>query len=309
VLSGLQHQFRSYRLVQLVSRARSDPFGKVRGLIDTMITTLEKEAAEEATQKSFCDEETKESKHKQADLTGKLDKTVARIDQATANRAKLQEDIKTLQSEVAEMDAGEAAATEMRQSEKSEFTKAHRDFTESAEAVAKASAVLSDYYSSASFLQVAATLKQPELGGAKGDIGTQIVSILEVAESDFTQLLAESEAAESESQTAFDKLKQDNKVARAAKNVAAKTKANEVKSIDVALGNYKEDKATTGNELDAVLSYLDKLKPQCETKVMSYAERKASREQEIAGLKEALEILTQESFLQQKSTLRGARRA
>ena len=57
--------------------------------------------------------------------------------------------------------------------------------------------------------------------------------------------------------------------------------------------NYKEDKESTLKELDAVLTYLDKLKPQCQTKVMSYAERKARREQEIAGLKEALAILSE----------------
>jgi hypothetical protein len=39
------------------------------------------------------------------------------------------------------------------------------------------------------------------------------------------------------------------------------------------LDNYKENKATTSEELDAVLMYLDKLKPQCESKVMSYAEK------------------------------------
>jgi len=39
------------------------------------------------------------------------------------------------------------------------------------------------------------------------------------------------------------------------------------------------------------MDYLEKLKPQCESKVMSYAERKNRREEEIAGLKEALEIL------------------
>ena len=41
---------------------------------------------------------------------------------------------------------------------------------------------------------------------------------------------------------------------------------------------------------------------------MSYGERKAAREQEIAGLKEALTILSGESLLQVKTTLRGARR-
>merc|ERR1719262_1777263 len=144
--------------------------------------------------------------------------------------------------------------------------------------------------------------KQPEFGGAKSDVGSTIISVLEVAESDFTQLLAEAEAAESESQSAYDKLVQDNAVSKASKTA-------EVKSLEVALSNYKEDKETTTNELDAVLAYLDKLKPQCETKVMSYAERKAAREQEIAGLKEALQILAADSLLQTKATLRGARRA
>ena len=40
-----------------------------------------------------------------------------------------------------------------------------------------------------------------------------------------------------------------------------------------ALSNYKEDHATLSDEMTAVLNYLDKLKPQCETKVMSPGER------------------------------------
>ena len=59
---------------------------QVRGLIEDMIAKLTKEAAEEADQKSFCDEETSESKSKQATLTGKLDKTSARIEKAVADK-------------------------------------------------------------------------------------------------------------------------------------------------------------------------------------------------------------------------------
>merc|ERR1719324_1935462 len=105
--------------------------------------------------------------------------------------------------------------------------------------------------------------------------------MLEVAESDFTKLLAESEAEESSAVAAYEKLTQENKVARAAATTDAKGKGAEVKQLETSLLNYKEDHATTSKELDAVLSYLDKLKPQCETKVMSYAERKARREAEI----------------------------
>ena len=43
----------------------------------------------------------------------------------------------------------------------------------------------------------------------------------------------------------------------------------QIGGLETALLNYKEDHATVSSELDAVLTYLDKLKPQCETKVMS----------------------------------------
>jgi len=306
VLRRLSKDAHSYKLMQLVASAQSDPFGKIRGLIEEMIAKLTKEAAEEADQKSFCDEEISESKSKQADLSGKLDKTTARIAKAEADKAKLEEETKLLETEIAEIDAGQAEATKVRQEEHAEYLKASKDFKDSATAVAKAIAVLSEYYNSAGFAQVS---QAPDFGGAKSDVGSTIVSILEVAESDFTTMLAEAEADESSAAEAYDKLTQENSVTKATKQADVKGKTSEGKQLEVALGNYAENKATTTDELDAVLMYLDKLKPQCESKVMSYAERKAKREQEIEGLKEALTILSGEALLQVKSSLRGIRRA
>jgi len=308
VLTKITQKAHSYKLMQLLASARSDPFGKIRGLIEDMIAKLTKEAAEEADQKSFCDEEISESKAKQADLSGKLDKTTARIAKADASVAKLKEEIKTLEAEIAEIDAGQAEATKLREEAHAEYVKASTDFKDSAAAVAKAIGVLSDYYNSAAFVQLSSK-EAPDFGGAKGDVGSTIVSILEVAESDFTTMLAEAEADESSQVEAYEKLTEDNALTKATKTADAKGKTNEVKQLKVSLDNYKENKATTSEELDAVLMYLDKLKPQCESKVMSYAERKAKREQEIEGLKEALTILSGEALLQVKTTLRGARRA
>merc|ERR1719486_661477 len=277
VLTKISKNVHSYKLMQLVASARSDPFGKIRGLIEDMIAKLTKEAAEEADQKSFCDEEIGESKKKQADLSGKLDKIAARISKADAGVAKLTEEIKLLETEIAEIDAGQKEVTKMRGEAHAEYVKASTDFKDSAAAVAKAIGVLSDYYSSAAFVQ----LSQPDFGGSKGDVGSTIISILEAAESDFTTLLAEAEADESSQAEAYEKLTQENAVTKATKTADAKGKSNEVKQLKVSLDNYKENKATTSEELDAVLMYLDKLKPQCESKVMSYGERKAKREQEI----------------------------
>jgi len=279
----------AYALTQLVSAAKSDTFGKIKGLIEAMIDRLEKEAAEEADAKAFCDTETSKSKAKQADLMSKLDMHGVRIEKATATIDELKVQIKTTQENMAAMDQAEAEATALRQKEHEEYLKASSDYKTSADAVANAIQVLQQYYSQGSFAQVS---QAPEFGSAKSDISTQILGMLEVAESDFTTLLAESEADEKAAQAAYDKLSQDNAVARSASTEEVKGKENEVKRVEMSLLNYKEDHETTSKELDAVLKYLDELKPQCETKVMTYAERKARREEEISGLKEALEILS-----------------
>merc|ERR1719355_318199 len=251
ILKNIASKDHSFFFTQMRSEAAEGPFGKVKGLIEDMIARLEKEAAEEADAKAFCDKETSESKAKQAELTAKSDKYGVRIEKATATIAELKEQIKTLQAQMAEMDAAQAEATSLRNKEHEEYLKASKDYKDSAEAVANAIAVLQDYYSSGSFVQAK---EEPELGGAKTDIASTIMSMLEVAESDFTTLLAEAEASEKAAQASYDKLVEQNTITKTANT-------QEVKG--------KEDFATTGKELDAVLSYLDKLKPQCETKVMS----------------------------------------
>jgi chromosome segregation ATPase len=289
VLAKLEESDKSYFFMQVKSEAQGGPFDKVKGLIESMIMRLEKQAAEEAEAKAFCDTETEKSKAKQAELTATSDKSQVRIEKATATIAELKEQIKTLQAQMAEMDAAQAEATSLRNKEHEEYMKSSKDYKDSAEAVAGAIAVLQEYYSSGSFVQAK---QAPELGGAKTDIADTIMSMLEVAESDFTSLLAEAEASEKAAQSSYDKLAEQNTVTKAANTEEIKGKEAKVKSEETALLNYKEDFATTGKELDAVLSYLDKLKPQCETKVMTYAERVAKREAEIEGLKEALEILS-----------------
>ena len=102
-----------------------------------MITRLEKEAAEEADAKAFCDKETSESKAKQAELTATSDKSQVRIEKATATIAELKEQIKALQEQMAEMDAAQAEATSLRNKEHEEYLKASKEYKDSAEAVAK----------------------------------------------------------------------------------------------------------------------------------------------------------------------------
>merc|ERR1740138_558295 len=152
-------------MLQLASRAESDPFEKVRGLIEGMIQQLMKAAAE-ADQKAFCDEEKAGSTKSKGILSQKLDKVSVRIEKAEAGKAKLQEQIKHLEAEVAAMDAGTAEALKIRQEEHSEYEVAAAEYKDSAKAIARAITVLDEYYSggSSALVQTGAKAGQPSFG-------------------------------------------------------------------------------------------------------------------------------------------------
>jgi hypothetical protein len=294
-LQTLGKKFHSFALMQLAGAARSDPFVKVRGLIESMIAKLLKEAAEEANMKAFCDTEIGKTKKSGEIKTATVAKLQARIDEAATTIATLDEEIKALQAEIADIDSAQASATEIRTKESSENVAAISDFQDSAAAVMKAMVVLKSFYGSLLQVQEKTVLKsssrQPTFGSAKSDTGSNIISVLEVAESDFTRLYAETSTEEEAAAAAYKKLSEENALSKTTKLTAIKAKESEVMSLKVQLSHHSEDHDSVSEELDAVNAYLDKLKPQCESKVVSYAEKKAAREAEIEGLKEALSLL------------------
>jgi predicted nucleic acid-binding Zn-ribbon protein len=252
-----------------------------------MVAKLQKQAAEEATQEAFCQEENAKTKKARDTKTAAVDKLTTRIDKAKAGSAQLKQEIAELESEIADINNANKEATKIRQQENAMYKKASTDYKDSADAVTKAMEVLREFYGGAE-----AFVQQPTFASKKSGGGNMIVSFLETAQSDFTRLLAETEAGEAEAQDAFEQLQNDNKVSLATKTASVKGKNSEIKQLGVAIANAGSDLDNANTELDAILEYMEKLKPQCENKAMSYAERKARREAEIAGLKSALEILS-----------------
>merc|ERR1719388_668222 len=289
-IEQLGRKLHSTALVSLAYRAASDPFGKIRSMIEDMIAKLLQEAAEEATQKAFCDTEIGESTKSKDEKQGKLDKVNARLEKAASTVATLTDEVSVLSKEVADSDAALAEATALREKEKATFVLVEKDLSESQEACAAATEVLREYYEGAPLIQTGQKAK--DQADEQGD-GSGILGMLEVAESDFATSLAEARTVEGTAQAEFDKMKGEAKMLKATKTMEIKGKQSEIGSLKTSVSDLGTDKEGLTGELDAVLAYLDKLKPQCETKVPSYAERKAAREQEIEGLKNALEILEQ----------------
>jgi len=290
-------------LAQLASRMASalrmggssgaDPFAKVKGLIEEMIVRLEKEAAEEAAHKAYCDKEFKETYAKEEDKKAEIDKLTTAINKAKARSALLKGEVATLTKELADLAASQQKADKIREEEKALFDKNSAEMKQGLEGVKLALKILREFYGKGE--------------GAQGAGGT-IIGLIEVIESDFEKLLSEMTADEESSAAAYEKLSKENEVTLATKEQDVKYKTKEFTGLDKTITELSSDLAGVEEELSAVLEYLEKIKEACIAKPETYEERKARREQEIAGLKAALEILEGEAvLLQTSSTVKSLR--
>jgi len=322
-LAKKQH---STALAQLASRigavlrfgaAGGDPFAKVKGLIENMIAKLEKEAGAEATEKAYCDEQIAKTEAKKGELEEDIAKMTSRIDKAAARSAQLKEDVKTLETELSALAREQAEMDGIRQESHADFVQAKADLELGLSGVRKAVGLLRDYYGgAASMLQddgkFGAFMQQPaapEIHSASEGAGGSIINILEVCESDFATNLAKEESEEADAQSEYEKVSQENAVTKTTKQQDAKYKGQEAESQDKTAAEYSADRETANSELSAVLDYYGKIKDRCIAKPETYAARKARREAEITGLKQALSILEDETALVQRKrhgSFRGA---
>merc|ERR1719161_2492043 len=258
-------------------------------MIQEMIDKNVAEAAAEASHKAFCDKEMSERKAK-----------------ATAAIEKLTEELATLADELATMAKQQAEMDEMRAEQKAAFAEAKKDFEDGIEGLTMALQTLRDYYAEKeSFIQQPATSVHSKATGE----ATGIIGMLEVAQSDFSKMLADATVEEESAIKEYEKITQENLVSKAIKEADIKYKTSEKASLEKQVSELTSDIEGEQTELDAVLDYYEKLKPGCIAKPMTYEERKARREAEIAGLKEALSILEGEtgtSFLAVRTARRVA---
>jgi len=325
LVKRLARQHQSSALAQLASRVVAvlqygasngeDPFVKVKGLIQDMITQLQEEAAAEAQEKAYCDEQLAKTKAKKEELDDDIEKLTVKSDQATSKSAKLKEEVQELESELAALTKLQAEMDKIRQETHAEYVTAKDDLELALGGVRKALGVLREYYGGASLLQggspLAALMQQPEPPPPhekSAGAGQGIISILEVCESDFAENLAKENTEEQDAQSEYDKTTQENKVAKTLKEQDVKFKTQEIKALGKALSELTADKESAESEHAAVMEYYEKIKERCIAKPETYEERKARREAEIAGLKEALSILENETAFMQRQSRRHMRR-
>merc|ERR1719479_781182 len=289
----------SLRMDAAIRASEGDPFAKVKGLIQDMIETLEKEAEADATEKAYCDKELAETNAKKDAKTTEIKKLSTKIDQMTSRSAQLKGEVAELEKALSALAKAQAMMDKLRLEEKEEYSKAKEEMEAGIKGVQLALKVLRDYYAKGDKAHVS------DEGGGAGIIG-----LLEVVESDFSKGLIEMTSTEESAQAAYDQETKENEIEKVTKEQDIKYKTEEATGLDKATAEATSDKAGVQEELDAVLEYLKGIEDRCIAKPETYEERVRRREAELAGLKEALSILENEtSFLQLKTqrTLRGAK--
>merc|ERR1719388_137310 len=158
-------------------------------MIKDLIVRLMEEADEEAEHKGWCDTELSTNEQTRKEKTQAVETLHAEIDELEASIAKLTEDIAELTTAVAELDAA---------MEKAKNEETIKDAQEAQTAVAQALTVLKEFYAKAG--KATAFVQQPEIFDkpykGMGGMAGGVVGMLEVIESDFARVQAETTAAE-----------------------------------------------------------------------------------------------------------------
>jgi chromosome segregation ATPase len=290
-------RFDSKILSALAVRVEADPFKKVKKMVKDLITKLMEEAAAESDHKEMCDTELSTNEQTRKEKTEAIETLHAEIDGLSAAIAKLTEAIANLNTSVEELDAAVKKATEVRQTEKAKNTETIKDAQDAQTAVTQALTVLKDFYAKAgeatSFVQAPKVFDEPYkgMGGENGGV----VGMIEVINSDFARLESETTTAEDTAAKEYEEFMNDSQVDRAQRTKDIANKEGKKQNKEQMLQEAKTDLDGTQKELDAALSYYDKLKPSCVDAGESYEDRVARRKEEIDSLQEALKILEGEA--------------
>merc|ERR1711957_310993 len=296
-LAGKHH---SNSLTQLAAKMISsmhgaDGFKKVKGLIRDMIARLEAEAAADAAKKAWCDKNLAESRQTKSEKTNEIAKLTTRIDKNTATSSQLKEEVATLQGQLAKLAQSQAKMDRMRQEQNEAYKAARADLEKGLTGIKLALKVLTEYYSG--------DAAHADNEGAS----TGIIGLLEVCESDFTRDLARTISDEESAVAEYEKETDENEIEKTTKVSDVVYKTKESKRLDEDTSELTTDRSTVETELDATNEALSKLEDQCIAKAETYAQRKERHASEIAGLKEALEVLETETALIQRHVVRRLR--
>merc|ERR1719407_152074 len=304
LLNNKGKELKSTLLTSLATKIAADPFAKIKKLIQELIERLLTEAANEANQKGWCDKAMADAKQKRDYAEDEIESLNAKMAKLEALSDKLGEEISNLQDETKELNGNVAAAETNRSEEKAENANTVTEAKAGLDAVKMAIDILDKFYKTSAKATVDLSLAQgplddaPDAGfdngeaykGAGAESGG-IIGMMEVIQSDFERTISETKKAEKIAEQEHLEFMTETGKSLAEKNMAKKEKTRLLDETDNNFDDAQDELNAQTKILVTSIKELIELKAACVDTGMSYADRVAMREQEIASLKKALCIL------------------
>merc|ERR1719160_1175122 len=132
-------------------------FGGVVKMLDSMMAVLEKEQVDDTKKKDWCVSELEKAHTEEAQKQNQMDALTASVNELADEIASVDEQVKTLQQEIHDLDRAVADATEQRKKEHAEYVDS-ASMTEAAVAlIAKAKNRLNKFYNPSQYKDPPAT--------------------------------------------------------------------------------------------------------------------------------------------------------
>eukprot|EP00747_Dinoflagellata_sp_TGD_P156872 gnl/TRDRNA2_/TRDRNA2_177696_c1_seq3.p1 gnl/TRDRNA2_/TRDRNA2_177696_c1~~gnl/TRDRNA2_/TRDRNA2_177696_c1_seq3.p1 ORF type:complete len:619 (+),score=179.75 gnl/TRDRNA2_/TRDRNA2_177696_c1_seq3:114-1859(+) len=304
-------------VLALKAQVSADHFVKVRGLIKDLIAKLKEDAENEQDQKGMCDKSMAEAIDSRDQAMMTREEKAAEISKNEAEKDQLTEDTDNLHEAIAANMKALKEATELRDEDFETNYDQWLTASKGAHSVNFAISTMADFYGGRTFevhnpdeftqLSYAPFDEKAGVGsdfddlppatgysgeyhgnkdGAKG-----IQGMLEVILFDMVKNANAAVDYDQASKEKYDTIKAETDRDTESKEAAIKDKEVRIAEISDSLATLQDDKQDAEENLKDSLAELEKLKPMCVDGEETYEERKAKREQEVAALKEAMQML------------------
>merc|ERR1719510_1305853 len=302
VLSRMAQKVQNPKLATLAYRVKLDAFTRVKKAIDDMVAQLLKEKEDEIKHKDFCVDEfntnqlqTEKKEREKKDL-------IAKIEDLELTIKTLDDEIKKLKSEIAEMQVQMKRAGEDREKENKEFQTTVADQRATQKLLKAALTVLQDFYGKkAAFMQ---QHKQPagpppppgfeeyKKNAASGGVMKLIQQII----SDAKAMEAETIRSEEDAQKAYEDFVKETNASIEAKTKAIINKSELKAKAEGELVEAKESKEAVLLELEQLSNYNSQLHQSCDFVINNFELRQTARDEEVEALRQAKAILSGAKF-------------
>lgn len=273
--------------------------------LNGLIQRLDEDQQMEKEHKEWCENEMATTAAKKTHHEGVVEELTQKINDEGEVIVEKQQGIKDTQAAIVKQDKNYEEATAIRKQAKEDFEVEQQNYKDALDALNQAIDILAKFYAKKSFVQVRQTdddsepprAVQPgvfdsvyEQKGGKG-----VVQMISTVRKEYEQGKADLEKAEAQAVIDYTKYKADYQAMRRDLVSQEDRLTVELQTAKAALAQYKEDKASNEQEIQAAVTYLGQLAQSCNSLLEHYDERVKLRKEEKAAIKTAINVLQNET--------------